>query len=188
MPVMLIIVIGALVLRFRDGNLPILLGTGAVVVVGVLSYAAYSSGRDRRRAAAETDAAVAALTGTVESMLGDTANAILDVEDRPALSTDAVATEHFQRAVAIFLSVDDGFATAKTVEQLRLLISDLDEALWRLGAALAVLDGEAPPERERSPSRTPATRITTGESTGDAVARWLDGGSGRRHRRRGRSC
>jgi len=188
MPVMFIIVIGALVLRFRDGNLPILLGAGAVVAVGVLSYGVCNNDRDRRRAEAETNAAVDALTGTVESMLGDTANAILEVEDRPTRSADPEATKHFQRAVTIFASVDDRLGTADTPEQLRLLVSDLDEALWRLGAAQALLDGEPVPEQKRPLPPTPVPRVTNRSSAGDAVARWTTGGSGRHQRRRGGSC
>jgi hypothetical protein len=123
-------------------------------------------------------------------MLGDTANKILVVEDRPALSGSPEATQHFQKAVATFASVDDRLESAITVDQLRPLVTDLDDALWNLDAAQAVLDGEEPPARTRTlpvPPPTPESS-TTRDSQRDAITRWMDGGSDRHHRRRGRSC
>jgi len=185
---MFIVVIGFFVFRFWNGNLLALLGLGAVVIIGLIAYQAYTTNRNRRRSEQNTRADVESLTTTVESMLGDTANAILEVEDRPTLSADPEATKHFQRAVTIFASVDDRLGTADTPEQLRLLVSDLDEALWRLGAAQALLDGEPVPEQKRPVPPTPAPRVTNRSSAGDAVARWTTGGSGRHQRRRGGSC
>ncbi len=193
MPLMMVVVGGFLLFRLlngNDGGLVLILAIGAVVVVGLLVYRAYVSRQTRRRSELIERADVGSLTEKVESMLGDTANTILEVEDRPALSESPEATEHFQKAVATFASVDDRLEAATTVGQLRLLVSELDDALWGLDAAQAALDGEAPPERTQTlptPSPLPQ-RASIRESSSEAIARWMDGGSGRHHHRHRRSC
>ena len=187
---MAIVVAGFLLFRVTDGNLLLVLAVGAVAVVGLLIYRAYVSRQDRRRSELIERADFGSLIEKVESMLGDTANKILELEDRPTLSETPEANRHFQKAVATFASVDDQLESATTVGQLRLLVSELDDALWGLDAAQAVLDGEELPERTRTlPAAPPSSRrITTRESSSEAIARWMDGGSGRHHRRRRRSC
>lgn len=190
---MMIVVAGFLLYRLwngNSGNVLLLLAIGAVAVVGLLVYRAYVSRQSRRRSELIERADVGSLTEKVESMLGDTANKILEVEDRPALPDSPEATQHFQKAVATFASVDDRLESATTVGQLRLLVSELDDALWELDAAKAVLDGEELPERTRIlPAVPPSSRRnTTRESSSEAIARWMDGGSGRHRRQRRPSC
>jgi len=187
---MIIVIAGFLLFRQWNGDLVPLLAVGAVVLITLLTYRVYLSRRDRQRSELIERADIGSLTEKVESMLGDTANKILEVEDRPTLSDSPEATLHFQRAVSTFASVDDRLESTTTVGQLHLLVSELDDALWRLDAAQAVIDGETPPARAQTlpPPPPPSPGGTIRDASGEAIARWTDGGARRRHRRHGRSC
>ncbi len=199
MPMMLILVGAYVLFRNWNGDVVPLLVIGGVAVVGVLAYRAYQSRQERIRAEKIERADASALTEQVESLLAETANRILDVEDRPGLIVSEEANEYFQRAVSTFVSVDEKLEDATATYQLRRLVSDLEDALWRLDAAQAVMDGEpVPPKRgstgvpsSRSGSSSGAGAMTT--SSREVVSRWVDDrgdhGDGHGHRRRKRrSC
>jgi len=190
---MLVVVGGFLLFRLVNGsdvNLLWVLAVAGIAVVALFIYRAFVSRKDRQRRELIERADVGSLTEKVESMLGDTANKILEVEDRPDLSDSREATRYFQKSVAAFASVDDRLESAVTVAQLRSLIVELDDALWGLEAAEAVLAGTPLPERTQTlpaePTPRPPTAIPLAPS--EAIARWMDGGTGRHQRRRGRSC
>lgn len=188
MPVMLIVFAGYFLLRNWNGDVIPLIAIGGAALAGILVYQVYRSRTERQRAEKVERADVAALGEQVEAMLADTANRILEVEGRAGLVTSSEANEYFQSAVASFVSVDEKLETAVSAFQLQRLVSELDDALWRLVAARAVLDGDAIPAR---PSATPAvssTPATISVLSRDAVSRWVDGGSAGGHRRRRRSC
>jgi len=190
---MLVIVGGFLLFRLvnsNDLNLIWVVAAVGIAVIGLLIYRALVARKDRQRRQLIERADVGSLTEKVESMLGDTANKILEVEDRPDLSDSREATRYFQKSVATFAAVDDRLESAVAVAQLRSLVAELDGALWGLDAAEAVLDGTPLPERTQTLPQTPAPRprTATRESSSDAIARWMDGGTGRHHGRRGRSC
>lgn len=190
---MMVIVFGGyFLLRNWNGDVVPLITIGAVVVAGVLVYRVYQSRTERSRIDKIERADVASLTEQVEEMLAETANRILDVEGRPGLVASSEAGDHFQKAVSTFTSVDEGLGAATSTYRLRALVSQLDEALWRLDAAQAVLDGrDVPPRPEVArPSTSPRTSAPSSSMTSlsrEAVTRWVDGGSSGHHRRR-RSC
>ena len=190
MTMRMVVVAGFLLFRRGNGNLVPLLVVAAVVLIGLLIYRTYLSQRDRRRTEQIERADIDSLTEKVESLLGDAANKILEVEDRPALIASPEATEHFQEAVSSFGSVDDRLESATTVGQLRSLVSELDAALWRLDAAQAVLDGRAAPARTDTlpAAPRPAPDTTIRDASSEAIARWMDRGTRGRRRRHGRSC
>jgi len=191
---MMAIVFGAyLLLRNWNGDVTLLIAVGGVAVAGVLVYRVYQSRVERTRADKIERADVASLKEQVERMLAETANRILDVEGRPGLVVSPKAGDHFQKAVSKFVSVDEAFGTATSTYQLRALVSQLDEALWRLEAAEAVVNGQDVPPRPEAPqpSRTQLPSASSSSMTSlsrDAVTKWVDGGSDGSHRRRRRSC
>lgn len=180
-------------LRNWNGDVTLLIAVGGIAVAGVLAYRVYQSRVERTRADKIERADVASLKEQVKGMLADTANRILEVEGRPGLIASPEAGDHFQKAVSIFVSVDEAFGTATSTYQLRALVSQLDEALWRLEAAEAVVNGQDVPSRPETPqpSRTQLPSTSSSSMTSlsrDAVTKWVDGGSGSNHRRHRRSC
>ena len=190
---MMVIVFGAyFLLRNWNGDVVPLIAIGGVVVAGVLAYRVYQSRTERVRADKIERADVASLTDQVEVMLAKTANRILDLEGRPGLASSSEANEHFQSAVSTFVSADEDLDGATSTYRLQALVSELDDALWRLDAAEALLDGEEPPPRpemaRKRSTREPSTPSSMTLLSRDAVTRWVDSGSRGDHRRRRRSC
>jgi hypothetical protein len=191
MPMMLIVFGAYFLLRNWNGDVIPLVAVGGVALAGVLGYRVYRSRTERQRAEKVERANVAALTEQVEGMLADTANRILEVEGRAGLVTSSEASDYFQRAVSTFVSVDERLESAGSVFQLQRLVSDLDDALWRLASARAILDGNEIPPRPSATHAVPSTPSKSATMTmlsRDAVSRWVDGGSSRGHGRRRRSC
>jgi len=188
---MFIIFAAYFLFRNWSGSVLPLIAVGGVAVVGMLAYRAYRTRAERRRAERIDRADVAALREQVESMLADTANRVLDVEGRPGLVMSTEANDYFQRAVSTFVSVDEKLDAAVSTYELRSLLSELEDALWRLGAAQAILDGRDLPTRPEAAS-TSASRKSSGRSMSAvslaAVSRWIDGGSRGSHHGRRRSC
>jgi hypothetical protein len=188
---MAIILGGYFLFRFWNGGILPLIGLGVLAVVGVMAFRAYQSRALRLRADKVERADVASGTELVTAKLADTANRILEVESRPGLDMSPEANGYFQKAVSTFVSVDERFPTAASSYELGALVSELDDALWHLDSAEAVINGEAIPTRPQDPTSVGRNRGTPGLLSGltrDAVAKWVDGGSGGAHRRRKRSC
>ena len=189
---MMVIVFGGyFLLRNWNGDTTLLIAVGGIAIAGVLLYRVYQSRVERTRADKIERADVASLTEQVEGMLAETANRILDVEGRPGLVVSSEAGDHFHKAVATFTSVDEGLNGATSTYQLRRLVSQLEEALWRLDAAEAVLEGrELPPRpevaRRTASPRSPSSGSSMSSLSREAVSKWIDGGSSGHHRRR--SC
>ncbi len=190
-PMMLVILAGYFLFKYSNGNIVPLVALGLVAVVGVLAYRAYESRQQRIRADQVERADVAAGTELVTAKLADTANRILAVEARPGLDMSPEAGEYFQKAVSTFVSVDERFPAARSRYELEALVSQLDDALWQLDAAQAIINDEAIPTRSRDPMSARRKRGASGLLSGltrDAVAKWGDGGSGGTHGRRKRPC
>ena len=188
---MAVILGGYFLFRFWNGGILPLIGLGVVAVVGVMAFRAYQSRALRMRAEKVERADIASGTELVTTKLADTANRILDVESRPGLDMSAEANGYFQKAVSTFVSVDERFPAAGSSYELGALVSELDDALWRLDSAEAVINGEAVPARPQDPTSASRVRGASGLLSGltrDAVAKWVDGKSSRTHRRRRRSC
>ena len=190
---MMVIVFGGyFLLRNWNGDVVPLIAIAGVVIAGVVAYRVYQARTERVRADKIERADVSSLTEQLEGMLAKTANRILDVEGRPGLSSSSEANANFQSAVSTFVSVDEDLDGAASTYRLRALVAELDDALWRLDAAEALLNGEEPPPRpeiarQRSTRESSASSSMTSLSR-DAVTRWVDGGSSGGHRRRRRSC
>ena len=186
---MLIVVAGYIVLRRWNGDVVQLAAVVGVLGIGYFAYQAYRSKQEQQRAGTIEKADAAALEEKVESLFADVANRILEVESHAGLTATPGAGEYFQKAVTIFVSVDGRLSAATSSAQLASLAAELDEALWQLTAARALLDGEEPPARSETsePTVSPAGTVLLSSQSRDAVTRWVDGGSSNRRRRR-RSC
>ncbi len=186
---MLIVVAGYFVLRRWNGDVVQLAAVAGVLGIGYFIYRAYRSRQEHQRASTIEKADVAALEEKVEALFADAANRILEVESHADLTATPDAGEYFQKAVTIFVSVDGRLSAATSSAQLRSLAVELDEALWQLTAAQALLDGEHPPVRSETPEPvvSPTGTVFLSSASRDAVTRWVDGGSSDRRRRR-RSC
>jgi hypothetical protein len=189
MPMMLIVIAVYFLVRRWNGDVVQLVAVAGVLGVGYFAYSAYRSRQEHQRAEKIEEADITALEAKVESMFADAANRILKVEGHHGLTVTPDAGEHFEKAVTIFVSVDGRLSAAVSSAQLRSLSAELDEALWQLTAAQALLDGEEPPTRSRTrePIVSPTDSATLSGASRDAVARWVDGSSSVRRRRR-RSC
>jgi len=186
---MWIVIVGFVLLRRWNGDIVPVIAAAAVLVIGVIAYRAYQFRQQRQRAERIEETDIAFLEEKVESMLADMANRILEVEGHPGIAVTPEAGEYFHKAVATFVLVDEKLASAISVSQLRSLASQLDEALWQLDAAQAVLDGEELPARTQSPEPVaPSTAsISLSAVSNDVVSKWVAGGSSA-YRRRRRPC
>jgi len=146
-------------------------GSGLVVVAIVLGIAGVIGGLvwwSRRRKARGMAEALTSLKRRAQEQIDALANDILDDEDEVREAGDAVASDHFDAAAAIYRDAGDRLSAAATAEDVLAVSTDVDKGIWHLDAAEAILDGRPiPPEPE--PPRPRPDAPTASSSAGPAT-------------------
>lgn len=135
-----------------------------VVLIGG-GVAAFLWWRSRRRSAGQRiDPRLAEAKAAVQQQIDAVANDIIELEDEVAGASDARVREFYGAAAATYNEVTGAYASAATPEALLALTNKLDEAIWQLDTAEALLDGKPLPERPE-PQRLPTP--SAGEPAGE---------------------
>jgi len=95
----------------------------------------------------------------VQEQINAVANDIIDMEDEVRLADNDQADEFYQAAGATYTDVVETFPGANSPENLLELANKLDQAIWQLDSAEAVLDGKPTPPQpvpQRLPTPEPA--------------------------------
>jgi len=138
----------------------VLFGLIAATIAG---FVWWSSRRKRAAEAARLEEARA----LAQAKLADVADDILDLEDEVQLSTDADVRRSYQQASATYAAAVTEAGQATSVAGLLALATRLDDAIWELDCAEALLDGNPlpprpvprqppPPDPDAAPSRAPS--------------------------------
>ena len=136
-------------------------GSGWVIVVIVLGIAGVIGGLvwwSRRRGARDMAEALTSLKRQAQQQIDALANDILDDEDEVREAGDAVASDHFDAAAAIYRDAGDRLSAAATAEDVLAVSTDVDKGIWHLDAAEAILDGRPIPPEPEPPKPPPEVR------------------------------
>ena len=120
-----------------------------LVVGGGIAFLVWRGNRSAQRKAAD---ALAEMKGETQKQIDALANDILDDEDEVRESGDAGAADRFDKATAIYTEASDRLARATTPQQVVDIAGDVDEAIWHLDCAEAMLDGSPLPEKPERPT------------------------------------
>ncbi len=91
----------------------------------------------------------------VQGQINAVANDIIEMEDEVRQANNPEVDEFYEAAGSTYSDVTEAFPTANRPQALLDLSNELDEAIWQLDSAEALLDGKTPPERPE-PKRLPA--------------------------------
>ncbi|MEX0863696.1 MAG: hypothetical protein WD269_02340 [Acidimicrobiia bacterium] len=92
--------------------------------------------------------------------LNQVANDIIELEDEVLLSEDIRVKEHYQRASQTYSTAMSTVEDANTAPALMTVSTSLDEAIWELDCAEALLDGKPlPPKPEPPKPAAPAETV-----------------------------
>ena len=145
-------------------------GSGAwillIVVLGigaVIAFVVWRGSRSRARREAEQ---LADLKARARSQVDAIANDILDDEDEVAEAANPVATDHFEAATATYAGAAERLDSATSVREVVEVTADLDEAIWHLDAAEAILDGKPVPDKPERPTVPAAPSVESPTSAG----------------------
>lgn len=116
--------------------------------VGLVLFLLMRRGAKRTvNAAAEQ---MAKARGVVQKQVDAVANDILDLEDEVRVASNPEVDQFYNAAAATYRGVTERLQKATTPQQLVDISNDLDETIWQLDCAEALLDGKpTPPKPER---------------------------------------
>jgi hypothetical protein len=83
----------------------------------------------------------------VQKQIDDVANDVLDLAEEVQVADNPQASQYYELASATYAAVSDEFADAKDPQSIIDLSQRLDEAIWQLDAAEAILDGNPIPPK-----------------------------------------
>ncbi|HSF86303.1 MAG TPA: hypothetical protein VLG28_11705 [Acidimicrobiia bacterium] len=83
----------------------------------------------------------------VQQQINDVANDLIDMEDEVRAADNERVDEFYDGAGAVYNQVTEKFTGASTPEAIVGLSNDLDQAIWQLDSAEAILDGKTPPQQ-----------------------------------------
>lgn len=127
-----------------------------IVVVGGIAFLVWRSNKSSQKRAAQ---ALARMKTETQGRIDALANDILDDEDEVTEAGNREASDRFDKATATYSEASDRLGAAKTPEEVVEIAGDVDEAIWHLDSAEAILDGSPlppKPERPRPPEPDPA--------------------------------
>ena len=121
-------------------------------VIGGIIFLIWRSGRaaKEKRARAMTTAKAG-----VQAQIDAIANDILELEDEIAEAGAGAAPDYFHEAAGSFVSAEERLASASDAQTVLDLSFDLDETIWKLDCAEALLDGNALPDKPVKPVPEP---------------------------------
>lgn len=135
-----------------------------VILIGGLLLVAWLWWRGRNRAAAgpRIDPDLVDAKAAVQEQIDAVANDIIDLEDEVRASGNAEATAAYRAAGNTYNEVTEAYAGVTTAQGLLDLSNRLDEAIWQLDSAEAILDGKPVPARPQAqvlPEKVPAPDV-----------------------------
>lgn len=147
----------------------VLLVGGGVLVLGLMR----NNSRQRTVLASEE---LAKVKGMAREKLAAIANDVIEMEDEVMLSDNSEIREHYQKASAIYTEALSRVEADPGARDMVEVIKNLDDAIWELDAAEALLDGKPIPERPKPPEPRPPqprrpTPAPTDEGTGEDFGR-----------------
>ena len=122
-----------------------------VIVLAVVVGIGFLIWRGRRNQRASAAAALADLKATAESQIAAVANDILADEQEIGEAGNPDASERFDQATAIYADAAERLQAATTPREVLQISADLDQAIWHLDCAEAILDGEPLPPKPEPP-------------------------------------
>ncbi|MDJ0790550.1 MAG: hypothetical protein QNJ71_01515 [Acidimicrobiia bacterium] len=123
-----------------------------VLVVGVIGFLVWRSRRSSRNRA---QAALSEMKAATQARIDDLANDILDDEAEIEESGNEEAGRRFDQATAIYTDVADELRRAQTPRAVVAVASKVDEAIWHLDCAEAILDEQPLPPKPEPPRAEP---------------------------------
>lgn len=135
-----------------------------LIGAGIVAFFWWRS-RQNRVKGPRLDPRIAEVKTTVQEQIADVANDIIDMEDEVRVADNDQVDDFYEAAGRIYGDVTEDFPSANTPEALLALSNKLDEAIWQLDSAEALLDGKQPPPRPQprtlppppAPAGTPQT-------------------------------
>jgi hypothetical protein len=117
--------------------------------------------RGRKQATAAGEAQLAKARAEIQTQLDAVANDILDIEDEVRVADQDRVDELYQAASQTYQAASEELAAADTPADLLEIANRVEEAVWQLDSAEALLDGKSPPpkpepKRLEVPAPTPA--------------------------------
>lgn len=134
--------------------LPIIL-IGGLLLVGWLWW----RGRNRTAAGPRIDPDLVEAKAAVQEQIDAVANDIIDLEDEVRASGNTEASAAYRAAGNTYNEVTGAYPGVTTAQGLLDLSNRLDEAIWQLDSAEAILDGKPAPPRPQAqvlPEEVPA--------------------------------
>lgn len=122
----------------------------ALAVAALIGFFVWRSARKG------TEKREAKLREVVQGKLDDVANDIIDLEDEVQTSGNEEARQHYERASESYAATQSAFERMENVDDMLVLSTKLDEAIWELDCAEAVLDGKPLPPKPEPPRAAPA--------------------------------
>jgi hypothetical protein len=119
-----------------------------VAVAAVIGFFVWRSSAGRKTADA---ARLAEVRAAASAKLDDIANDILGLEDEIATAANEEARTFYEQASETYSEALSAAERAQTPQQLLELSTKLDEAIWQLDCAEAILDGKPPPPKPAPP-------------------------------------
>lgn len=135
-----------------------------VIGGGIVLFFVWRS-RQNKMKGPRLDPRLADAKRAVQGQIADVANDIIDMEDEVRSADNAQVDEFYEAAGRTYNDVTEAVERANTPEALLELSNELDEAIWQLDSAEALLDGKPPPLRPQ-PKRLPTAEPTAQPSTG----------------------
>ena len=123
-----------------------------VLVVGGIGFMVWRSRRSARNRAAT---ALREMKAATQARIDALANDILDDEDEIEESGNAEAGRRFDQATAIYTNVGDDLGRAQSPQAVVVVATKVDEAIWHLDCAEAILDGQPLPPKPEPPKPAP---------------------------------
>jgi hypothetical protein len=122
-----------------------------IVIAGGLGLLFWWFLRRSRKKAAQVPAPmserIVQARAVVQRQLDDVANDVLDLAEEVRVADNPQADEYYERASATYAAASDAFPDAKDAQSIIDLSQQLDEAIWQLDAAEALLDGNPVPPK-----------------------------------------
>lgn len=119
-----------------------------LVIVAVVAVIGFFVWRSARKSSEKRETQ---LREIVQGKLDDVANDIIDLEDEVQTAGSEAAQQHYERAAESYAAAQSTFERMEGTDDLLVLSTKLDEAIWELDCAEAILDGKPLPPKPEAP-------------------------------------
>jgi hypothetical protein len=131
------------------------------LILGVAAVVAFFVWRSSRRSKERRRATLEELRSKAQSQVDAVANDILEDEDEIEEAGNPEASRHFDDATRIYGRAAEELPGATTPAEIVGISAELDQAIWHLDAAEAILDGKPVPPKPEPPVLPPPESTRT---------------------------